>query len=206
MKAFTSSRSAFRINHTSRVPYWEPTHWIGERLLAQWYNVTHYLPSVKEADTINPSRFSGWGLRSSLKIGWKPRLIYALRGEALEDLFKQGEDTACLQLYILPFPHWEEIIFLWISRYLPLAAPSPLHTHSPAFSALSCRRARVNCSIRFSCTMVSVGFSQWGALAGEIWGKEESKTRVCIFSAPSLWLCPSPEGHSPSRCPWLVQA
>lgn len=38
-------------------------------------------------------------------------LIYAFRGETLEELFRQGGDTAGLQLYILPFSHWEEIFF-----------------------------------------------------------------------------------------------
>ena len=58
------------------------------------------------------------------------------------------------------------------------------HTHSPAFFVLSCPRACVNCISRFSCMIVSVGFSQWGALSGEIGGKEESKSGNIYFQHP----------------------
>lgn len=122
-----------------------------------------------------PSEGKPWKIYSSKE---KTRLVYSC--------------TFCLSRI------GKRLFFSEYADIFHLLPPNPLHTHSPAFSSLSCRRACVNCSIRFSCAMVSVGFSQWGDLAGEIWGKEESKTRVCIFSAPSLWLCPSLEGHSPS--------
>ena len=99
---------------------------------------------------------------------------------------------------ILPFPRWEEILFLWTPTHLPLAPSDSFHTHSLAFFFLSCPRPYVNCVSRFSCMTVSVGFSQWGALSGELGGKEESKIREYIFSAPSWWLCPSLEDQCPS--------
>lgn len=75
--------------------------------MPQWCDVTHYLPFLKEAETINPNGFHGWGLKNSLKIGWKSLAYLCLTGVVLENSLEQGEETAGLQLGILSLPHGE---------------------------------------------------------------------------------------------------
>lgn len=169
----------------------------GEQLLApvvQCYS----LPVFSERSRYNnPNEFYGWDLRNSLKIGWKTKAYLGLQEEAPKDSFKQGEDTAGLQLFSTS-PTLGKDSFPPESRNLPFVPPDAHHIHSPLFSTLTYPRA---CELHHQ-VLLPDGFC-WvqpvECTAGEIWAKEESKIKVYVFSVPSLWLCPSPEGHSPSH-------
>lgn len=134
------------------------------------------------------------------KQGEKPRHIYAFQGEAPEDSLKQGEDAAGLQLLILLLPYWEKIYSPTPTEYLETFHLFQIHTTfcSPTWA------------VPQSVWIASLGSLAWWFLLGSASGvhcrrnlREECKIRVYIFLAPSLWLWPSPRGHSSPQWPSL---
>lgn len=135
----------------------------------------------------------GWGLRSSLKIGWKAwaysclskgssrRFILGRRGHSWSTAVNS---TSPILGKDFPPTEYLETFHLLLQIHSTFTLQ--------AFSNLSFPRACVNYIFRFSCLMVSVGFSRWGALREKCEGRRSAFSQLPLCDYVPLLKVTSP--------------